>query len=116
MRRYAAGETVGYGRGGVLQRDTEVATLRVGYADGYDRRLGFGKGRVWVRGQFAPTLGSICMDMCMVDVTGFGVQVGDTVELLGEAVSVREWAEAMQTIPYEVLTQIGQRVPRVYVG
>jgi len=116
VRRYAAGETVGYGRGGVLQHETEVATLRVGYADGYDRRLGFGKGRVWVRGQYAPTLGSICMDMCMVDVTGFGVQVGDTVELLSEAVSVREWAEAMQTIPYEVLTQIGQRVPRVYVG
>ncbi len=115
IQHIAAGETVGYGRKGVVSTDSEIAVLPIGYADGYDRRLSNGVGKVYVKGQIAPVIGNICMDMCMVDVTGLQVAVGDEVELMGEHIPVSEMAETIGTISYEILTGISQRVKRVYL-
>ena len=115
IRKIDAGETVGYGRKGMATRDSEIAVLPIGYADGYDRRLSNGVGKVFVNGQIAPIIGNICMDMCMIDVTGLQVAVGDEVELMGEHILVSDMAETIGTIPYEVLTGISQRVKRIYL-
>ncbi len=109
------GETVGYGRKGKVERESRIAVIPVGYADGYDRRLSNGKGRVWVNGHVVPVIGNICMDMTMIDVTGTDVKPGDPVELMGTHISLEQIARWMGTIPYEVLTGISQRVRRVYV-
>jgi alanine racemase len=117
------GTPISYGGRWVAQRPSRIATLPVGYADGYDRRLsgrpGFGKGEVLVRGRRAPVAGTVCMDMTMVDVTDVpGVAVGDEVVLLGaqgsEVVDADELAERSGTISYEVLCAVGSRVPRRY--
>lgn len=115
IQRIGAGETVGYGRKGVVAKVSDIAVLPIGYADGYDRRLSNGVGQVFVNGQFARIIGNVCMDMCMADVTGLNVAVGDEVELMGENIPVTQIAEAIGTIPYEVLTGISQRVKRVYL-
>jgi len=115
IRRIKAGETVGYGRKGQVNKDAEIAVLPIGYADGYDRRLSNGVGRVYVKGQIVPVIGNICMDMCMIDVTGLYAAVGDEVELMGEHILVSKIAETIGTIPYEILTGISQRVKRVYL-
>jgi alanine racemase len=115
IQKISAGETVGYGRKGVVARDAEIAVLPVGYADGYDRRLSNGVGKVYVKGQIVPVIGNICMDMCMIDVTGLQVAVGEEVELMGEHVQVSTIAETIGTIPYEILTGISQRVKRIYL-
>ena len=113
----AAGETVGYGRRGQLTERRTIAVLSIGYADGLPRQAGQGRFAVRVRGQLAPTVGSICMDMCMVDVTGVaGTQVGDVVTVFGPDHPVELLATAAMTIPYEILTGIGERVHRVYTG
>ncbi len=115
IKAIQAGESVGYGRKGVVQRDSLVATVRLGYADGYPRRLGNGKGRMWVRGKLAPVVGNICMDMTMIDVTDVeGVSEGDVVVVFGKELSVSELAGWAETIPYEIMTGISQRVKRVY--
>jgi alanine racemase len=110
-----AGQTVGYGRKGKVNRDSEIAVLPIGYADGYDRRLSNGVGRVFVNGKLAPVIGNVCMDMCMIDVTGLQVSVGDEVELMGDHILVTKIADNIGTIPYEILTGISQRVKRVYL-
>jgi alanine racemase len=117
VHQLKAGDTVGYNRRGVLHRDSVVATLRAGYADGYPRSLGHGVGRVMIHGQSAPVLGTVCMDMLMVDVTDLHhpVQPGDEAELFGPQMPVQDLAKAAGTIAYEILTGIGQRVQRVYV-
>ncbi len=115
VRQIDIDQTVGYGRKGKVSRASQIAVLPIGYADGYDRRLGNGVGKVYVNGHFAHIIGNVCMDMCMVDVTGIEVQVGDEVELMGEHVLVVEMAQAIGTIPYEILTGISQRVKRIYV-
>lgn len=115
IQHISAGETVGYGRKGLVTKAADIAVLPIGYADGYDRRLSNGVGKVFVNGQFAPIIGNICMDMCMADVTGLEVAVGDEVELMGENISVSQIASAIGTIPYEVLTGISQRVKRIYL-
>jgi alanine racemase len=115
IQKINAGETVGYSRKGKVAQDSEIAVLPIGYADGYDRRLGNGVGQVFVKGQIAPVIGNICMDMCMIDVTGFQVSVGDEVELMGEHILVSDIANSIGTIPYEILTGISQRVKRVYL-
>ncbi len=115
IRRIGAGQTVGYGRKGVVDKETEIAVLPIGYADGYDRRLSNGVGKVYVNGQIASVIGNICMDMCMIDVTGLQVSVGDEVELMGEHILVSDMADTIGTIPYEILTGISQRVKRVYL-
>lgn len=115
IRKIEAGQTVGYGRKGITTQDSEIAVLPIGYADGYDRRLSNGVGKVFVNGQIAPVIGNICMDMCMIDVTGLSVAVGDEVELMGEHILVSEIANTIGTIPYEILTGISQRVKRIYL-
>lgn len=114
IKHLRAGETVGYGRRGKLERDSAIATVRVGYADGYPRALSNGIGHMLVNGQQAPVIGNICMDMTMLDVTGLDVQEGDPVIVFGESPTVSEIAQLAGTIPYEILTGISQRVKRVY--
>ena len=108
------GETVGYGRNYTAGKVTRIAVIPIGYADGYSRRLGHGVGRVLLHGKKAPVVGTVCMDMCMVDVTDIECMEDDPVILFGEGQSVGEIAGLMGTIPYEVLTTVGQRVKRVY--
>ncbi len=115
IRKIEAGQTVGYGRKGVVPENAVIAVVPIGYADGYDRRLSNGVGKVFVNGQIAPVIGNICMDMCMIDVTGLEVAVGDEVELMGEHILVSDMANAIGTIPYEILTGISQRVKRIYL-
>jgi Alr-MurF fusion protein len=116
IRKVAAGETVGYNRRGILQQDSLIATVRIGYADGLSRQLGNGKGIMLLNGKAAPVVGNVCMDMTMIDITGIGnVQTGDEVEIFGKNIPVQHVAERMNTIPYEVLTSVSQRVKRVYV-
>ncbi|MBK7432474.1 MAG: bifunctional UDP-N-acetylmuramoyl-tripeptide:D-alanyl-D-alanine ligase/alanine racemase [Chitinophagaceae bacterium] len=114
LKTVKAGETVGYSRKGVVERDSRIATVRIGYADGYPRILSNGKGSMWVNGQMVPVVGNVCMDMTMLDVTGLEVREGDEVIVFGEKLPVAEMASAAGTIPYEILTGISQRVKRVY--
>jgi alanine racemase len=115
LKNLKAGESVGYNRRGVVKQDSVIATVRIGYADGYSRRLGNGAGKMWVKGKLVPVIGSICMDMTMIDVTGIeGVQEDDEVIVFGKELPVQQLAEWAGTIPYEIMTGISQRVKRVY--
>lgn len=107
-------DTVGYNRKGRLLHGGTIATVKIGYADGYNRRFGNGVGSMLVHGTLVPTIGDICMDMCMLDVTGVDVKEGDLVEVFGEIPSLTSLANAIGTIPYELMTGISQRVKRVY--
>lgn len=109
-----ADETVGYSRRGMLKRDSRIAALPIGYADGLNRKLGNGKGYCIVNGQKAPYVGNICMDVCMIDVTGIECNEGDTVEIFGPDLPVTQLAEWLETIPYEILTSVSNRIKRVY--
>lgn len=115
IKQIPAGETIGYNRTWKLQRDTQVAIIPIGYADGYPRELCNGRGTVLIQGQKVPVIGKICMDMCMLDITGLRVHEGDEVIVYGEGNTVSEMAEAAGLISYELMTRISQRVPRVYV-
>ena len=114
IREWDAGETIGYARRGVLKRRSKIATIPIGYADGMNRHFGRGAVSVLVNGKEAPTVGNICMDACMIDVTGIDCKVGDTVEIFGPNASVQRLADALDTIPDEILTTISPRVQRVY--
>ena len=117
IKEVKAGESVGYGRKAILTKDARVATIRIGYADGYPRNLGNGKGAVWINGNLVNTVGNVCMDMTMVDVTDYpGINLNDEVVVFGQENSIQKLAIAAQTIPYEIMTGISQRVPRVYFG
>jgi alanine racemase len=109
-----AGESIGYGRKGISSKNRKIGILPIGYADGYDRKLGNGVGEVFVNGKRAKIVGNICMDLCMIDITGMDVSEGDVVELFGENISINEIAEQLKTITYEVLTGISRRVKRIY--
>jgi alanine racemase len=115
IRTVPAGETVGYLRSGKTKRPSSIATIPVGYADGFHRSLGNGSGSVFIHGEPAPTIGEICMDMTMIDVTGLEVAEGDVVELFGKQQTVSELASQAGTIPYEILTSVPERVKRVYL-
>lgn len=116
VKNVAAGETVGYSRRGIVTRDSLIATVRIGYADGFSRQLGNGAGYMQVRNRPAPVIGNVCMDMTMLDVTGIeGVQAGDIVEVFGQSLPVEVLAKECRTIPYEIMTSISQRVKRVYL-
>jgi alanine racemase len=116
VKKVKAGQSVGYGRQAILNRDSLIATVRIGYADGYRRQLGNGAGFMYIQDTKAPVVGNVCMDMTMLDVTGLpNVQPGDRVEVFGEQISVSELAQLCTTIPYEIMTGIGQRVKRVLV-
>lgn len=114
IREVKAGETVGYGRKGHTERDSRIAVIPVGYADGLNRHLSNGVGEMLVRGKRVPVMGNICMDTCMLDITDTDAAVGDEVEIFGKHIPVTEVAGKLETIPYEVLTGIAHRVKRVY--
>ena len=114
IRRVPKEETVGYSRKGVLKRDSMIAAIPIGYADGLNRHLGNGHCHCLVNGKEAPYVGNICMDVTMIDVTGIDCQEGDTVEIFGDHLPVTVLSDALDTIPYEVLTGISTRVKRVY--
>lgn len=114
IKTLAAKETVGYGRKGSLPDGGKIATVKIGYADGYSRAFGNGVGKMLINGKLVPTVGSICMDMCMLDVTDIEVEVGDEVVVFGLHPNIVDLAAEINTIPYEILTNVSQRVKRVY--
>lgn len=109
-----AGDSVGYSRRTTVERDSRIASIPIGYADGVDRLLGRGRGYCLVCGQKAPYVGNICMDVCMIDVTGIPCHEGDSVLIFGQELSPTVLADITGTIPYEILTGISPRVKRVY--
>jgi alanine racemase len=109
-----AGTSIGYGRKGTLTRDSRIATIPIGYADGFDRRFSNYGGEVLVRGKRCPVVGNVCMDQAMIDVTGTDAQPGDYAIVFGDQLPIQELADKLQTIPYEVLTSISRRVQRIY--
>ena len=109
--------TIGYGRHGkIAPQGTVIATIPVGYADGLDRHLSRGKGSFMVNGHRVPTIGNICMDMTMLDVTGVDAKVGDTVTIFGDDPTVTDLAKILDTIPYEILTSVPRRIERIIVS
>ena len=132
IKHIPAGETIGYNRKGKADKDTLIAIVPIGYADGLNRRLGNGRGKLWINGKPAPIIGNICMDLTMVDVTDpipgpspkregshvlrvtRHVHEGDEVIIFNDLHPVTELAKEIGTIPYEVLTGIPRRVKRIY--
>lgn len=119
LKHWPAGRTIGYNRRTVLKRDSIIATIPIGYADGIDRHLGNGNGYVMINGQKAPIAGNVCMDILMADITdivlsGHEVKTGDRVEIFGSNLTPMEIAASLGTIPYEILTSVSPRVKRVY--
>ena len=114
LRRVPAGDTVGYSRKGTIDHDSIIAAIPIGYADGLNRHLGNRRGYCLVNGKRAEYVGNICMDVAMIDVTGVDCKEGDTVEIFGEHLPVTVLSDILDTIPYEVLTCISNRVKRVY--
>jgi len=109
------GDTIGYSRKGVAARDSKIATLAIGYGDGYSRAFSNDVGKVYLNGKIAPVIGNVCMDMTMVDVTEIEeVKEGDEAEIFGTHITIREVAGLINTIPYEILTNVSQRVKRVF--
>ena len=116
LRLVKAGDTVGYNRRGKVLTDSLIATLRIGYADGFRRSLSNGIGKVFIHDKLVPVIGSVSMDMIMVDVSGIEkIKEGDPVEIFGNNLPVQDFATMSGTIPYEIFTSISQRVKRVYV-
>lgn len=114
IKEWDAGTTIGYNRRGLLKRKSRIATIPIGYADGIDRHLGNGNMTVCINGSMCRSVGNICMDIMMVDITDASCEVGDTVEVFGPNIPVSNISDSLDTIPYEVLTSIGPRVKRVY--
>lgn len=117
IKELPAGQTVGYSRKGEITRESRIATVSIGYADGYFRDFGNGNAYMLIQGKKAQVLGSVCMDMCMLDITDIdNVKVGDEVIVFGNELPVSKLAAWAKTIPYEILTSISQRVNRIYVN
>lgn len=114
VKTLGKGETVGYSRSGVMPNGGKIATVKIGYADGYNRAFGNGVGQMLINGKLVSTIGSICMDMTMLDVTDMDVKPGDEVIVFNNDHSIMKLAKQINTIPYEILTNISQRVKRVY--
>ncbi len=115
IKEVKAGESVGYNRRGMVARYSRIATVRIGYADGYSRRFSNGAGKMLVQGRLAPVIGSVCMDMTMIDITDIeGVAEGDDVIIFGAGLPVQDVAQMEGTIAYEIMTSVSQRVKRVY--
>jgi len=114
IKNVKGGETIGYSRKGVFKDDRRIAVIPIGYADGFDRKLGNGVGEVLIRGKRAKVVGSVCMDLCMIDVTYIEAQEGDVVEIFGDNLTISEVAGWLKTISYEVLTSVSRRVKRIY--
>lgn len=114
IKHVAAGESVGYSRKAMLKEDKRIAVLPIGYADGFDRKLGNGVGEVLVNGKRCPVVGNICMDLVMIDVTHADAKEGDIAIIFGDELPIDELAQKLNTISYEVLTGVSRRVKRVY--
>lgn len=114
IREVKKGDTIGYGRKGLVERNSRIAILPIGYADGLDRHLGNGVGSVLVNNKKVPIIGNICMDISMIDITDAQAREGDTVIIFGKDITISQLAEKLDTIPYEILTSISPRVKRVY--
>ncbi len=114
IKQIKAGETVGYSRKALISSDSTIAIIPIGYADGLNRRLSNGVGKLLINGQLAPIIGNICMDLCMADITNLNVKVGDEAIVFGEKLPVTEMANTLGTIAYEVFTSVASRVKRVY--
>jgi alanine racemase len=115
LKHLKPGESVSYNRRGVVTEPSLIATVRIGYADGYERRLGNGAGKMWVNGHLVPVIGTVCMDMTMINVTDVpNIKVGDEVVVFGAELPIQQLAHWAGTIPYEVMTGVSQRVKRVY--
>lgn len=115
IKTVKVGETVGYGRKGKVTRDSKIAILPIGYADGLNRRLSNGVGKFFINNNKVPVIGNICMDMCMIDITDIdNVKEGDIVEIFGKNNPINQIAKSIDTIPYEILTGISQRVKRIF--
>jgi Alr-MurF fusion protein len=114
IRVIQKGESVGYGRRFMAEKETKIATIPIGYADGISRHLGNGIGYVMIKNKKAPIIGSVCMDMLMVDITNIDCKEGNEVILFGKEPTVNQIAKLLDTIPYEVLTSISQRVKRIF--
>jgi Alr-MurF fusion protein len=115
IKEISTTDTVGYGRKGTVPYASKIATIAIGYADGYLRGFGNGNGFINVNGTLCPTIGNICMDMCMIDISNVAANEGDEVVVFGQNPSIYTLAEQLNTIPYEILTNIGERVKRVFV-
>ena len=109
-----AGETIGYGRKGKAEKDMTLATLAIGYADGFSRSFSGGKGKVMIHRKLAPVMGNVCMDMTMVDITDITAAEGDEALIFGPGLPIQQVAMWGGTIPYEILTNTSERVKRVY--
>ena len=116
VKQLNAGESIGYGRKGLATKPMTTATIAIGYADGYSRAFSRGVGQVFVNGHFVNTVGNVCMDMTMIDVTGIPVKEGDEVVIFGTEIPIENVANSIQTIPYEILTNTSSRVKRIYVA
>jgi alanine racemase len=114
IKNVKAGDTVGYSRKGIVSSDKCIAIIPIGYADGFDRKLGNGVGEVLVNGQRAKVIGNVCMDLVIIDITGIEANEGDQVEIFGNHLFISEVADWLKTIPYEILTSISRRIKRVY--
>ena len=114
IQEVPAGDSIGYSRKSYVDRDSRIAIIPIGYADGLDRHFSNGQGVVVINGQRCPIIGNICMDACMIDVTDIDAKEGDSVVVFGDELPVTELAEKLKTIPYEILTSVSPRVKRVY--
>lgn len=114
IKHLKAGETIGYSRKGVLEKDSKIATIAIGYADGFDRGFSKGVGKVLVNGVACPVVGNVCMDMTMIDVSEADCQEGDEVIIFGKDLSIKDLAASIGTISYEILTGVSERVKRVF--
>lgn len=108
------GDTIGYGRSFKATSLMKIAVIPIGYADGLSRRLSNGVGKVWIKEKVVPIIGTVCMDMCMIDITDVDATEGDTVIIFGKELPIQQLANALDTIPYEILTGISRRVKRIY--
>ena len=116
IKEIEPGESVGYGRSFIAEKNMRIATINIGYADGFSRKMSNGVGKVFINGNYAPVVGRVCMDMTMIDISEIAnVKEGDEVELFGEHISISRYAEWQETIPYEIMTGISQRVKRIYL-
>ena len=114
IRKIRKGDAVGYSRAFIAPKDLLIATVPIGYADGFRRSLSNGVGKMLVGKEFAPVVGNVCMDMTMIDVTGLSAHEGQEVIIFGQGLTIHEFAKNMKTIPYEALTGISDRVKRVF--
>lgn len=114
IKKISANESVGYSRKWIAAKDSIIAIIPIGYADGLNRKLGNGVGKVLINNKFAPIIGNICMDMCMIDITDIEAKENDEVIIFNDKYTVTEIAKSLDTIPYEILTGISRRVKRVY--